>query len=119
EKKIGQGGMATVFRAHDLELGEEVALKIFTRLVEDERMVARFKQELTLSRQLNHPNIIRLYDIGTLQGYKYITMELLSGSDLKDRLGKPLDVKTGVGFLQQICAALQHAHDKGVVHRDI
>lgn len=119
DKKIGQGGMASVFRAHDLELGEDVAMKIFTKLVEDEQMIARFKQELLLSRQLNHPNIIRLYDIGTVQGFKYITMELLTGTDLKDRLGKPLDLKSGVGLMLQACAALQHAHDKGVVHRDI
>lgn len=119
DARIGQGGMASVFRAHDLELGEDVALKIFTRLVEDEQMVQRFKQELLLSRQLNHPNVIRLYDIGTVAGFKYITMELLSGRDLKALLGRPLPLRQGVELMLQVCAALQHAHERGVVHRDI
>lgn len=119
EQKIGQGGMAAVFRVHDLELGEDVALKMFTQLVDDAQMVARFKQELTLSRKLNHPNIVRLYDIGTLSGYKYITMELLTGCDLAHKLKAPLQVKTALEYLVQLCAALQSAHDLGVVHRDI
>lgn len=119
DAQIGQGGMASVFRAHDLELGEDVALKIFTKLVEDEQMVQRFKQELSLSRQLNHPNVIRLYDIGTVGGFKYITMELLSGRDLKALSGRPLELRHGLGLMLQVCAALQHAHERGVVHRDI
>jgi serine/threonine-protein kinase len=119
EAKIGQGGMAAVYRAFDLELSERIALKVFTTQNEDEQLVARFKQELSLSRQLHHPNIIRLYDIGIVQGFRYLTMELLSGGDLKSKLGRPLDVQTGVNYLLQCCAALQHVHDRGVVHRDI
>jgi tRNA A-37 threonylcarbamoyl transferase component Bud32/tetratricopeptide (TPR) repeat protein len=119
EAKIGQGGMAAVFRALDLELNEQIALKVFTQRVDDESLVARFKQELTLSRQLHHPNIIRLYDIGAVHGFRYITMELLNGRDLKSSLGAPLDAATGIGLLLQCCSALQHVHEKGVVHRDI
>jgi serine/threonine-protein kinase len=119
EAKIGEGGMAAVYRAFDLELSERIALKVFTTQNEDEQLVARFKQELSLSRQLHHPNIIRLYDIGIVQGFRYLTMELLSGGDLKSKLGRPLDVQTGVNYLLQCCAALQHVHDRGVVHRDI
>ncbi len=118
-ERIGQGGMASVYRARDLELDEDVALKVFTKLADDEQMIARFKQELTLSRRLNHPNILRLYDIGMVEGLRYITMELLRGGDLKSKLSRPLPLREGIGYLLQCCAALQHAHDHGVVHRDI
>jgi len=119
EKKIGQGGMAAVFAAHDLELDETIAIKIFEKQLDDAQMLARFKQELLLSRQLSHPNIIRLYDIGMVHGRRYITMELLRGTDLKGKIRRPLDVPTGLRYLEQACDALQHAHERGVVHRDI
>jgi len=119
EAKIGQGGMASVFRATDLELSERVAIKVFSRPIDDPQLLARFKQELTLSRKLNHPNILRLYDIGAVEGCRYITMELLSGNDLKAKLGRPLDLATGLDYMLQACSALGHAHERGVVHRDI
>ncbi len=119
EAQIGKGGMAAVFRAYDLELEEQVALKVFNVQHTSEVLVARFKQELKLSRQLIHPNIIRLYDIGMHQGYRYISMELLTGQSLKERMTKPLDLRTALGFLVQACHGLQAAHDAGVVHRDV
>lgn len=120
EKKVGEGGMAAVFRSYDLELDELVAIKVFNREVSDERAVARFKQELSLSRRLSHPNIIRLYDIGSWHGFRYISMELLLGQDLNDYLvGRPIDLKTGIDWLIQSAQGLQGAHDKGVIHRDI
>jgi eukaryotic-like serine/threonine-protein kinase len=123
EKQIGQGGMAIVFKAFDLELDEEIALKVFLQQVMDPKMqaesLARFKQELKLSRQLTHKNIIRLYDIGLHSGYRYISMELLRGVDLDGRLSKPMDFAQGISYLVQSCEGLQAAHDKGVVHRDI
>ena len=119
EAQIGKGGMAAVFRAYDLELEEQVALKVFNVQHTSEVLVARFKQELKLSRQLIHPNIIRLYDIGMHQGYRYISMELLTGQSLKERMAAPLDLRTALGFLVQACHGLQAAHDAGVVHRDV
>jgi serine/threonine-protein kinase len=119
EAKIGQGGMAVVFRAFDLELEENVALKVFNVEQSSEVLVARFKQELKLSRQLIHPNIIRLYDIGLNHGHRYISMELLLGKSLKERMREPIPFRTALGYLLQACHGLQAAHDAGVVHRDV
>ena len=119
EAKIGHGGMAAVFRAFDLELEENVALKVFNVEQSSEVLVARFKQELKLSRQLIHPNIIRLYDIGMHDGHRYISMELLVGKSLKEKMKQPIEFRTALGYLLQACHGLQAAHDAGVVHRDV
>ncbi len=120
DAKIGQGGMGAVWRATDLELDEVVAMKFLTAVAADEGLLQRFKQEVTLSRQFNHPNIIRLHDLGTWGEHKYITMELLQGRDLsKVMTGTPLDIDKGLGYLVQACSALQAVHDRGVIHRDI
>ncbi len=119
EKKIGQGGMASIYRAHDLELDERVGLKVFGLSNTSEMLVARFKQELKLSRQLQHPNIIRLYDIGLHLEHRYISMELLTGKSLKERMEQPIAFAAALGWLVQACAGLQAAHDAGVIHRDV
>ena len=100
DKLIGQGGMAMVFRARDLELEEDVALKVFTLRTTSETAVARFKQELKLSRQLVHPNIIRLYDIGLHAGHRYISMELLEGESLKERMQRPMPFTEALDYLK-------------------
>ena len=127
DRILGRGGTAVVFEAFDLELGEAIALKVFQQPVHDDQLIARFKQELRLSRQLNHPNIIRLYDIGLYCGYRYISMELLVGRTLHElmfcptaeELGTIFDLETGLDYLVQACDGLAAAHRKGVVHRDI
>jgi len=120
ERKIGRGGMAIVFKAHDTELEIDIALKVFQQPIEDdEQLLRRFKQELVLSRQLTHRNIIRLYDIGFHGAHRYITMELLSGSELKAQLGVPMEIRRGVDYLIQACEGLQFAHEAGIVHRDV
>jgi serine/threonine-protein kinase len=120
DAKIGQGGMAAVYRAHDLELGEDIAMKLFTQPSDDPQLLARFKQELTLSRGLAHPNIVRLYDIGQHHGCRFLTMELLQGTDLSALIeGKPLELRRGLRYMIQACSGLALAHQKGVVHRDI
>jgi tRNA A-37 threonylcarbamoyl transferase component Bud32 len=120
---IGQGGMAMVFAATDLELEEEVALKVFSgQLITKEWLdeaVQRFRQELKLCRKLRHPNIIQVYDIGIHGGHRYFTMELLEGMSLDKMLGEPLEVERGVDYLRQACAGLYAAHQCGVVHRDV
>jgi serine/threonine-protein kinase len=115
---LGEGGMAIVYCAEDTELGEQVALKLFT-LKEDERALARFRQELKLARSLAHPNIVRLYDIGVHEGQRFITMELLKGRDLKSFMGRPWPLGQGVDVLVQACAGLGHAHKAGIIHRDV
>jgi serine/threonine-protein kinase len=125
EAKIGRGGMAVVYRATDLELGEEIAIKLFLQPSDDPQLLARFKQELTLSRGLAHPNIVRLYDIGQHQGCRFLTMELLQGTDLASlidheaKAGKPLELARGLRYMIQAAAGMAVAHDKGVVHRDV
>jgi serine/threonine-protein kinase len=120
DAKIGQGGTAAVYRATDLELGEEIAIKLFGQPTDDPQLLARFKQELTLSRGLAHPNIVRLYDIGQHQGCRFITMELLEGSDLAGIInGRPVELARGLRYLIQATAGLSLAHSKGIIHRDI
>ena len=118
EVELGRGGMATVYRAHDLELEEDVALKVFPGPGTPE-LVARFKQELKLSRQVVHANVVRLYDIGGVAGRRYISMELLVGQTLKQRLLAPFTPRDALGWLVQACHGLQAAHDQGVIHRDV
>ena len=120
EKRIGKGGMAYVFRAHDTDLDELIALKVFQQPIEDdEQLLHRFKQELVLSRKLAHNNIIQLFDIGIHNGYRYISMELLSGDELKAQMGAPMELAKSIDYLIQACDGLQYAHDKGIIHRDV
>lgn len=119
EERIGHGGMSIVFRAKDLDLGEQIAIKVFTQGVFGPESEGRFKRELLLSRQLVHRNVLRLYDIGFFAGFRYISMELLTGSDLVRRMGTGLPVAESVGYLIQACDGLQAAHDRTIVHRDI
>jgi serine/threonine-protein kinase len=123
DAEIGRGGMALVFAARDLELDEEVALKVFSgQLVTREWLqdaVARFREELRVCRKLRHPNIIQVYDIGIHGGHRYFTMELLRGQSLHSLLGQPLPLAPAVSYLIQACNGLQAAHERGVVHRDV
>jgi len=119
EAVIGEGGMATVFKAHDLELEEQVALKIFRQPLTDDDSLARFRQEIKLSRQLQQPNVTRVYDLGVSGGHRYLTMELLVGETLESRLRRPLRLDEGLEYLIQSCAGLQAAHDRGIIHRDV
>ena len=124
EALIGEGGSASVYRAMDLELNEQVAIKLFSpaTAAEAETMVARFKLELSLSRSLAHPNIIRLFDLGSQGEWRYLTMELLHGKDLAtlmEERSAPIPLLEGLKYLEQVCAGLHQAHERGVVHRDI
>jgi serine/threonine-protein kinase len=124
EALIGEGGSASVYRALDIELNEPVAIKLFSPATASdlETMVARFKLELSLSRILSHPNIIRLFDLGAQGEWRYLTMELLEGRDLATIIndsGKPVSIEQGLRYLEQACAGLHFAHERGVVHRDI
>ncbi len=116
---LGRGGMSTVYRAHDKELAMDVALKLCHGGQEGEaNLLLRFKQELMISRELNHATIIRLYDIGDHEGQKFISMELLDGHCLRDVAGS-LGLHRAVYCLHQLAVALGVAHDAGIVHRDV
>jgi serine/threonine-protein kinase len=119
EATIGHGGMSTVFRAQDLELDEPVAIKLFGLDADDAQMLQRFKQEVSLSRQLTHPNIVRLHDLGLWSGRRFITMELLEGQSLTDWMRARVPIATGLRVMVQACTALGVAHAAGVVHRDV
>lgn len=122
EARLGQGGMATVYKVHDMELGESVAMKVFLPRQESQELLARFRQELLLSRQISHANVVRLHDIGVFRGCRFLTMELLHGQDLGSllaRLNGPIEVLRGLRYLIQACAGLHAAHERGIVHRDV
>jgi serine/threonine-protein kinase len=118
---LGHGGMGEVYRAHDLELGQQVALKFLTLFRSDERARARLRTEVRLARQISHPNVCRVYDIGEAHGELYLSMEFVDGEDLAallKRIGR-LPVDKGVEIARKLCAGLAAAHAKGVLHRDL
>ncbi len=121
-EKIGAGAMGEVFRAHDPVLGRDVAIKVVLgRLSDDEKARKRFQEEARAAAQLNHPNIITVYDFGEERGMAYMAMELLEGHDLRQLLasGKPMPLDEKLGMMEQILDGLAFAHSKGVMHRDL
>jgi serine/threonine protein kinase/tetratricopeptide (TPR) repeat protein len=120
--QLGQGGMGAVYKAHDNELDRLVALKVIRpELTTNPEMLKRFKQELILARQVTHRNVIRIFDLGQADGFKFITMEYLEGTDLRGVLrekGK-LTPEEAAKIILQICRALEAAHSEGVIHRDL
>ena len=119
---LGQGGMGAVYKARDTELDRLVALKIIRpELTTNPEILKRFKQELILARQVTHRNVIRIFDLGQADGFKFITMEYLEGQDLRGVLrekGK-LTPEEAARVILQICHALEAAHGEGVIHRDL
>jgi len=121
-KLLGEGGMGAVYKASDRELDRPVALKVIRpELASSSSMLARFKQELLLSRQVTHKNVIRIYDLVDADGVKFITMEFVEGRDLRALIHekKKYSPEEAVEVMQQVCQALQAAHSVGVIHRDL
>ena len=119
---LGEGGMGAVYKAQDRELDRPVALKLIRpELASSSSMLARFKQELLLSRQVTHKNVIRIYDLGDAEGVKFITMEFVEGRDLRALIHerKKFSPEEAVEIMQQVCQALEAAHSVGVIHRDL
>jgi serine/threonine protein kinase/tetratricopeptide (TPR) repeat protein len=119
---LGEGGMGTVYRARDIELDRPIAVKVIRpELATHPTILQRFKQELILAREVTHGNVVRIFDLGTADGIKFITMELVDGRDLKSLIveGRRFTPDEVVDITQQICRALRAAHDAGVVHRDL
>jgi serine/threonine-protein kinase len=119
---LGTGGMGEVYRADDLRLRQPVALKFLpAALSKVPRKLERFHHEVRVARQVSHPNVCRVYDIGEAQGQPFISMEYVDGEDLAKvlrRMGKPSQDKA-LQIARQLCAGLAAAHDKGVLHRDL
>ncbi len=122
-EKIGRGGMGAVYKAHDRDLDETVALKVIHPhlISSDETIVDRFKHEIRVARRLAHPNILKVYDLGSIGDVLYLSMEYLQGIDLKTQLAEhgALAVDDGIDVACQVCAGLALAHASGVIHRDI
>jgi serine/threonine-protein kinase len=121
-RKLGSGGMATVYLAEDQELGRRVALKILNeRYVHDDQFVERFRREAKNAAGLSHPNIVSIFDRGETDGTYYIAMEYLDGRTLKELLRRrgPMPVRLALQYARQVLGAMRFAHRHGIVHRDI
>src|SRR6202167_2577046 len=120
-EKLGAGGNGVVYKAEDTRLGRFVALKFLPPEGQrDAHAQARFEREAQAASALNHHNICMVYDIGEQDGQTFIAMELLEGVTLQEKMGArplPLDVLLDHGL--QVAAALEAAHEHGIVHRDI
>lgn len=122
QSKLGAGGMGVVYRAVHRRLGQARAIKVLpTVFAHDEMFVQRFEREAKLASELRHPNIVMIYDIAEENGVNYIVMELLDGRSLHEviRQDGPLPLERAIGLLGQLADALDFAHQRGVVHRDI
>jgi len=124
ERRLGAGGMSTVFRAMDTVLERPVAVKLLAEhLADDEDFVARFRREALAAARLQHPNIVQVFDSGqdTESGRHYIVMEIVEGLSCADMLRehKQLEIDGTIGILRDACHGLDYAHRAGVVHRDV
>ncbi len=118
---LGVGGMGEVYRAKDLELGRDVAIKVLRKeLASKPEGRQRFEREARTASALNHPNITTIYHIGEHEGTRYIAMELVEGKTLRELLSEsPLSTKKTLNLATQVAAGLAKAHAAGIVHRDL
>ena len=120
--ELGAGGMGVVYKAHDLELDDVVALKMLkpSALIDAEQ-IERLKSEIRLARKITHPNVLRTFDFGEVDGHPYISMEYVRGLTLRYLLNETqrIPYTAGLRIARQLCAGLAAAHEVGVLHRDI
>ncbi len=122
DKPLGHGGMGTVYLARQLSLDRPVALKVMSKQwANDAVFVARFTREAYAAALLNHPNVVQIHDIGEADGSRFFSMEFVPGHTLAEHIktqGK-VDPETAVGYVLQAARGLKHAHDRGMIHRDV
>src|SRR5579883_1328590 len=118
---LGKGGMGEVYRARDLKLKREVAIKILPEeFSRDADRVSRFQREAELLASLNHPNIAGIYDLAEAVGTRFLVLELVEGETLADRIARgPIPVEEALNIAIQMCEALEAAHERGIIHRDL
>jgi serine/threonine-protein kinase len=122
EERIGRGGMSVVYRADHLRLKRKVALKLLApELAEDESFRERFLRESELAASLDHPNVVPIYDAGEVEGRLFIAMRYVEGTDLKELLRREgaLPAQRALDLVSQVAGALDAAHERGLVHRDV
>ncbi|NOR11848.1 MAG: tetratricopeptide repeat protein, partial [Candidatus Aminicenantes bacterium] len=121
-EKLGIGGMGAVYRVEDTNIGQDIALKLIKPdIASDKKTIERFRNELKTTRMISHRNVCRMFDLAETEGTFYITMEYVSGEDLKSfirRSGK-LDIPKAISIAKEVCEGLAEAHRLGVVHRDL
>ncbi len=118
---LGRGGMGEVYKAFDLILNQTVALKFLAPAQLGEAALVRFRNEVRVARQVAHPNVCRVYDLGMVEGLHFLSMEYIDGEDLASllrRIGR-LPQDKAIEFTRKICAGLSAAHERGVLHRDL
>jgi serine/threonine protein kinase len=121
-ESIGMGTVGEVYRAESPDIAEPVAVKLLhPNIADDEKVVGRFEREITIMERLNHPHIVRNYGGGILNGRYFYAMQLLDRGNLKERIKKdgPLAWPQAAAYSAQIASALQHAHNHGIIHRDL
>ena len=119
---LGMGGMGAVYLVHDKELDRDVALKLIrSDIAEDADALERFKREIQLSSRVTHPNVLRVFDLGEMDGIKFLTMQFVDGRDLSTILKKQGKLPTDrlLSVFRQTAEGLKAAHDQGVIHRDL
>ncbi|HTL91350.1 MAG TPA: serine/threonine-protein kinase, partial [Steroidobacteraceae bacterium] len=121
DRQIGEGGMATVYRAKDIKHERTVAIKVLRQELSVSLGADRFLREIRVAANLQHPNILGLYDSGEAEGLLFYVMPFVEGESLRDRLNREqqLPIQDALQIVREAAEALQYAHERGIVHRDI
>src|SRR5438876_8851718 len=122
QSKLGEGGMARVYKGYHARLRRDVAIKVnLSQIADQEGFKARFEREAQLIASLQHPNIVAVYDFGEIGNLTYLVMQYVGGGTLREQLrgGHALDPRQAILYCQQMARALHHAHLRGIVHRDV
>jgi eukaryotic-like serine/threonine-protein kinase len=117
-EEIGRGGMAVVYKARQAGLNRFVALKMIHAATPPETL-ARFRREAETVARLNHPNIVKIHEVGDLDGQPYLALEYVEGGSLASKLTGPLAPRAGAALIETLALAVEHAHERGIVHRDL